>query len=180
MLMKNSMRSALMACLFFAANSFAADLGYDPKADPFEQYHDAIAQAEKENKLVLVIAGGDWCRWCYALDRFVTRNGDVKAGLKDAFVVMKVYVGDENFNEFFFSQLPAAKGAPHFWIVAPDRNVLASQSTAPFEKGKSGYDKQEFLQFIDHWKKASQAKKSSDEPKPALQAGQAASTHAQL
>lgn len=180
MLVKKSMRAALIACLFFAAHSFAEGLGYDPKADPFEQYHDAIAQAEKQNKLVLVIAGGDWCRWCYALDKFVTRNADVNANLKDAFVVMKVYVGDENFNEFFFSQLPAARGAPHFWIIAPDRNVLASQSTAAFEKGKSGYDKQEFLQFIHRWKQQAQAKTSSDEPKRVLPAGQAASTHARL
>lgn len=178
--MKRSMRAAFMASLLFATGSFAADLGYDPKADPFEQYHEAIAQAEQQHKLVLVIAGGDWCRWCHALHRFVARNEDVNAGLKDAFVVVKVYVGDENFNEFFFSQLPAAKGAPHFWIIAPDRNVLASQSTAAFEKGKSGYDKQEFLQFIDRWKKQAQAKKSSDAPTPALQGGQAASTHARL
>jgi hypothetical protein len=162
MLMTKSMRAAFMACLLLAANSFAADLGYDPKADPFEQYHEAIAQAEKQHKLVLVIAGGDWCSWCYALDRFVTRNDDV------------------NVNEFFFSQLPAAKGAPHFWIIAPDRNVLASQSTAAFEKGKRGYDKQGFLQFIDRWKKEAQAKKSSDEPTPALPADRAASTHARL
>ena len=40
----------------------------------------------------------------------------------DTFVVMKVCVGDENYNELFFSQLPQARGAPHFWIIAPDRS----------------------------------------------------------
>ena len=175
----NSMRAALIACLFFSTQSFAGNLGYDPKADPFEQYHAAIAQAEAQNKLVLVVAGGDWCRWCYVLDRFVKRNDDVKSNLQDAFVVVKVYVGDENYNEFFFSQLPAAKGAPHFWIIAPDRNVLSSQSTGPFESGGS-YDKTEFLAFIDRWKKQAQERKATSEPKPALRAGRAASTHARL
>jgi len=131
----------------------AATLGYDPKRDPFDQYHAAVAQAQAENKLVLIIAGGDWCRWCHVLNRFVSRNADVDASLNDAFVVMKVYVGDENFNDFFFSQLPAARGAPYFWIVSPQREVLSAQSTAPFEHGKSSYDKQEFMQFIDRWKK---------------------------
>lgn len=181
---KIAMLAALTASLFYAAAGMAAGLGYDPKADPFEQYQDAIAQAKQQNKLVLVIAGGDWCSWCYALDRFVKRNDDVRSGLKDAFVVMKVYVGDENFNEFFFSQLPAAKGAPHFWIIAPDRNVLASESTAQFEKDKRGYDKGEFLAFISHWKEQAQTqawqRKATDEPKPALRAGRAASTHARL
>jgi hypothetical protein len=131
----------------------AALLGYDPKADPFEQYHDAIAQAQTEHKLVLIIAGGDWCRWCHALNRFISRNADIDASLHDTFVVMKVYVGDENYNDFFFSQLPQARGAPYFWIVGADRRVLTGQSTATFEAGKNGYDKHEFMEFIDHWKK---------------------------
>jgi hypothetical protein len=103
---------------------------------------------------VLIIAGGDWCHWCSVLNRFVSRNADIDANLHEAFVVMKVYVGDENYNEFFFSQLPEARGAPHFWIVSPEREVLSSQSTRAFES-KSSYDKQEFMQFIDHWKQRS-------------------------
>jgi Thioredoxin-like len=134
------------------ASSRAAGLGYDPKADPFEQYHVALEQARAENKLVLVIAGGDWCRWCHVLNRFFKRNDDVRQSVDEAFVVMKVYVGDENYNEDFFAQLPPARGAPHFWIVSPERYVLGSQSTGSLEHGKNGYDKQEFLQFVDHWK----------------------------
>src|SRR5262245_18624250 len=134
------------------AASHTDRLGYDPGADPFEQYQAAVAQAGAENKLVLVIAGGDWCHWCHVLNRFVTRNDDVATALHDAFVVVKVYVGDENYNDFFFSQLPQARGAPHFWIISPDRDVLASQSTSMFEHGHDGYDKQEFLHFIDQWK----------------------------
>ncbi len=130
----------------------AAKLGYDPQADPFEQYHDAIALAEAQDKLVLIVAGGDWCSWCHVLNRFLARNADVQQRLDQAFVVVKVYVGDENYNDAFFSQLPAARGAPHFWIVAPDRHLLASQSTAGLERGGGGYDKREFLDFIEHWR----------------------------
>lgn len=149
---------AMLACVSAPAFS-AAKLGYDPEADPFQQYHDAVAQAQAENKLVLIIAGGDWCRWCHALNKFVTRNADVAASLHDTFVVVKVYVGDENYNDFFFSQLPAARGAPYFWIVAPDRRVLTAQSTAEFEAGRNGYDKREFMEFINHWKQQSRAQR---------------------
>ena len=131
----------------------AASLGYDPKADPFEEYHAAIALAEEQNKLVLVIAGGDWCRWCYVLDRFVANDPEVDRRLHDAFVVLKVYVGFDNYNDAFFSQLPQAKGAPHFWIISPQREVLSSQSTGSFEVDKKGYDRAAFLAFIDHWKR---------------------------
>jgi len=143
-------------------------LGYDPSADPFEQYRAAIEQAKTEHKLVLVIAGGDWCHWCHALNRFVTTNSDVDTALHDTFVVMKVYVGDENYNEFFFSQLPEARGAPHFWIISPDRNVLASQSTGAFERGKRGYDKQEFLNFVSDWKNRTLALSSLSQQQASL------------
>ena len=96
------MRVSFAACALFALAAEGATLGYDPKADPFEQYHEAVATAEAQGKLVLVIAGGDWCSWCHRLDRFLDRNDDVRARLADAFVVMKVYVGDENYNETFF------------------------------------------------------------------------------
>lgn len=145
----------LLVAATTSAGSQATQLGYDPVADPFEQYQSAIAQAKAQNKLVLVIAGGDWCRWCHVLNHFVSDNSDVDFALHDAFVVVKVYVGDENYNEFFFSQLPEARGAPHFWIVSADRSVLASQSTGSFEHGRNGYDKQEFLHFIDQWRQRS-------------------------
>ncbi len=140
----------LLACV--AQLGLASDLGYDPSVDPFEQYHQAIAQAQEEHKLVLIIAGGDWCRWCHVLDRFVENDAEVEARLHETFVVMKVYVGFDNYNDLFFSQLPPAKGAPHFWIVSPDKEVLASQATGGFEAGKKGYDKEAFLQFIAAWR----------------------------
>ena len=143
---------ALLALLVGASAQAAATLGYDPKADPFEQYHEAIAQAEQQNKLVLVIAGGDWCRWCHVLERFVSNDAEVQQRLQDTFVVMKVYVGFDNYNDLFFSQLPAAKGAPHFWIISPEKEVLSSQSTGTLEAGKKGYDKAAFLRFIEQWR----------------------------
>ena len=153
MLKKFLIALAAMAGVTAAAHAGRDNrLGYDPQADPFDQYHAAIEQAQAEHKRVLIIAGGDWCRWCYALDRFITRNNDVNHALHDAFVVVKVYVGDENFNEFFFSQLPEARGAPHFWVVAPDRNVLASQATGSFEHGRSDYDKAAFMGFVEKWR----------------------------
>lgn len=151
MIKRTLLAVAFMTAALSAPAAHARNLGYDPKVDPFDQYHEAIAIAATESKLVLVIAGGDWCRWCHVLNRFLDRNADIQRRLEDSFVVVKVYVGDENYNEAFFEQLPQARGAPHFWIISPDRNVLASQSTGSFEHGKGGYDKREFLAFIEHW-----------------------------
>jgi hypothetical protein len=148
---------AVLAFMLLASTSLAADLGYDPQADPFEGYQAAVSEAAATNKLVLIVAGGDWCRWCHVLNRFVNSNEDVEAKLNETFVVVKVYVGPGNYNELFFSQLPQAYGAPHFWIVSPEREVLASQSTAKLEKGKSTYDKASFLAFIEQWRRTANA-----------------------
>lgn len=153
------MMRLIFTCLLLCCSVFAqaADLGYDRDADPFEQYRQAIEEATDQEKLVLIVAGGDWCRWCHVLNRFISNNEDIEAKLNETFVVMKVYVGPGNFNELFFSQLPEAYGAPHFWIVSPEREVLASQSTAKLERGKNTYDKASFLAFIDQWKRVATA-----------------------
>jgi thioredoxin family protein len=144
----------LLTCLALASTAAsAANLGYDPQADPFDQYQSAIAQAQREGKLVLLIAGGDWCGWCKTLNTFISSNAEVDAELHKAFVVMKVYVGTDNYNADFFEQLPPARGAPHFWIISPERQVLSSESTTQFERGRKGYDRQGFLEFIARWKR---------------------------
>jgi hypothetical protein len=143
--------------------AMAASSGYDPEADPFDQYQTAIAQAQAEGKLVLVIAGGDWCSWCKTLSRFISSNADIDTELHKAFVVMKVYVGPDNYNADFFDQLPEARGAPHFWIISPERRVLSSESTAQFERGRNGYDRQEFLDFIARWQRQALARADSEQ-----------------
>jgi hypothetical protein len=131
----------------------APDIGYDPHADAFADLAAATARAEAEGKLVLVIAGGDWCVWCHYLHAFIERNGEVERALHDVFVVDQVYVGDENRNSRFFAQWPQAAGAPHFWILSSDGKLLESQPTVVLEDGKKSYDKAKFLAFIEHWRK---------------------------
>ncbi|HET7868186.1 MAG TPA: thioredoxin family protein [Burkholderiaceae bacterium] len=121
---------------------------YSPTANPSVLLEAALTQARASNKKVLVIAGGDWCRWCLILERFVAANPDVKSALDGSFVVVKVYVGEKNRNTAFFAKLPKAQGYPHFWVLNPDGNVAASVNTGPLEKGPDSYDKERFLQFI--------------------------------
>jgi hypothetical protein len=97
---------------------------------------------------VLVIAGGDWCRWCLALDKFVSDDPEVKTSLDAAFVTVHAYYGDENENQAFFSRLPEADGYPHFWVLDSDGGLIRSVSTAGLEDGDDGYNKAAFLEFI--------------------------------
>jgi len=135
----------------FVSSQAANTIGYDPSADPFALLEAAKGEATADNKLILVVAGGEWCIWCHYLNAFLAGNEDVSHALKDRFVVAKIYYGDETDNDAFFATLPAAVGYPHFWIVAADGNVLESQNTLPLEDGGKSYDKAAFLAFIDRW-----------------------------
>jgi thioredoxin-related protein len=134
--------------------------GYDAAANPSVMLRNALADAQASGRKVLVIAGGDWCRWCMALEAFVARNADVKAALNKTFVPIEVYVGEKNANTEFLAALPKAKGYPHFWVLDSDGKLLQSVDTGPFENGAGGYDKARFLRFIGRWSQGAQGKQS--------------------
>jgi thioredoxin-related protein len=61
----------VLALLLSACAEQARDLGYDPGADPKAALASARVVAQASNKSVLVIAGGEGCRWCQGLDRLI-------------------------------------------------------------------------------------------------------------
>lgn len=152
------MRTAIMLAASLAVGAVHAtaqpktDIGYDPRANAFKQLDAAVATAKAEDKLVLLISGGDWCVWCHYLAQFLERETALDASLHDVFVVQKVYVGNENKNTEFFAQLPEAAGAPHFWVLSQTGELLASQNTLPLEDGAKSYDTAKFQSFIGEWR----------------------------
>jgi hypothetical protein len=133
------------------------DIGYDSRANAFEQLDAAVAKAAADDKLLLLISGGDWCKWCHYLAAFLERETALDAGLHEVFVVQKIYVGGENMNKEFFARLPTAPGAPHFWVLSQKGELLASQDTLPLEDGDMSYDRAKFSAFIEQWRRRSAA-----------------------
>lgn len=159
------MKPALLIAAFLLAGNAgpglaADDLGYRPAANPFHALKAAQAAAAAKNRKILVVAGGEWCRWCHVLDRFLSDNPDVKAELQKEFEIVKVYVGEENENDAFFSTLPKAAGYPHMWVLSGGGRVMASIDTGKLEKGRDTYDKDAFLAAIRRHAGASQAVRS--------------------
>jgi thioredoxin-related protein len=152
--MKNIIRN-LILCLSLpllvtacAVSSNSTDIGYHPNTNPVADLAHAKDLASTNNKKILIIAGGDWCRWCHALNEFLDDNGDVHNALDKTFVIVKVYVGEDNMNEEFFSKLPSAKGYPHFWVLSNKGELIASVNTGDLEHGNDSYNKAKFLKFI--------------------------------
>lgn len=68
------MKRILLAAALFAASTVFAAEGWQTN------YNEALAQAAKENKLVLVdFTGSDWCSWCIKLDKETFSQQDFKA-----------------------------------------------------------------------------------------------------
>jgi hypothetical protein len=146
--MKLAVRLApILLLLAVACSSGQRDLGYDPAADNDALLAAGMKEAAQDGRQVLLVAGGDWCRWCHVLGRFLDDNPDVHAELERHFVVVKVYSGDEGTDEDFFARLPEAPGYPHFWIVRRDGSVR-SYGTSGLERGDDDYDREKFLRFI--------------------------------
>ncbi len=153
--MRIAMLTAVLLAFHAAPLAHAAeDIGYDPHADPSATLAAATAQARQEHKLVLLVAGGDWCIWCHYLHAFLDANEDIDRALHQVFVVAQVYFGDENENAAFFSQWPRADGYPHFWVLSSSGALVKSQPTVVLENGKKSYDKAKFAAFIESWRSA--------------------------
>lgn len=97
---------------------------YSATADAKAEVRQALAQARKNNKTVLVFFGANWCEDCRSLGRALElpRNASLMA---QDFNVVKVDVGDFDRNLDVVDQFggPIAKGIPAAVLLSPDGKV---------------------------------------------------------
>jgi thiol:disulfide interchange protein len=124
---------------------------YDPARNPAEDLKQAIVFAQRENKRIMLELGGDWCIWCKWMDEFYANHEDILQFRADHYVLVKINVSEENMNEEFLSQFPAAAGYPHIYILDSDGTFLHSQDTVKLEDGMDSYVPEVFMAFLQKW-----------------------------
>ena len=124
---------------------------YDPARDPFADGRAALKLAQETNRRVLIEVGGDWCRWCHVLTKFLAENQQLREQLHRHFVILKVNVSEANDNAEFMAGFPKPLGYPHMYITEDDGSIIFSKDTADLQEN-SRYSVQRFQQFIDKWK----------------------------
>jgi uncharacterized protein YyaL (SSP411 family) len=134
---------------------------YDPNANAKEEITKAIAQAQLENKHVLLQIGGNWCPWCLKIAKFFNEDQAVDSLLKANFVVVKVNYSKENRNEQLLEELefPQRFGFPVLVILDQKGNRIHTQNSGYLEQDK-GYNQEEILRFLKHWSVAALDPKS--------------------
>lgn len=127
----------------------AFDATRDPDADLLLARRAAAAAGHN----VLVIVGGDWCVWCFLLDRHFSQHEAAAKAWYGAFEVLRVYYGDDNTNQAFLSRYPDFHLFPHFYVIAPDGRLVGS-SVADVLIRDAKYDDELLRQFIARWSRA--------------------------
>jgi thioredoxin-related protein len=123
---------------------------YDPKRDAARDIDDAVAEAKRSNRRILLVVGGEWCSWCHILDNYFAAHPDLKRLRDKNFVTVKINFSDEHPNETVLSRYPPAEGYPHIFVLDSDGKFLHSQGTAVFEEGR-GYVLERLTTFLTHW-----------------------------
>lgn len=158
------MKKLLLPLFFlgFLQNVFAEQLpvysiAYDSNRNALQDGRDAVKLAKATNRRILIELGGDWCKWCHKLDRYLNKNPNIKKQLHQTFVLLKVNVSDENDNHEFLKVFPRASGYPYMYVTEKNGKLLLSKSMTQFFVD-GNYSAKRFSSFFKRWKIKSKIK----------------------
>src|SRR5690349_9030558 len=123
---------------------------YVADADAKHEIAEAIAVADKENKRVLLVFGGNWCLDCHVLDN-AFHSQRIASVLNQNFKVVHVDIGEGNKNLDLVKKynIPLEKGVPSVAVL--NRRGIRLYSSAEFEKARS-MTEEDVLAFLNLWK----------------------------
>jgi thioredoxin-related protein len=156
---------ALLLCSLFLVPSFEGRTGnadgpqktnyvpvtrYDPHRNAARDIQDAVAEARRTGKRVLLEVGGEWCGWCHRMDRYFEESPKLLELRERNFITVKINFSPANENKKVLSAYPEIQGYPHIFVLDNDGKFLHSQNTGELESGKS-YDLERFIAFLKKW-----------------------------
>ena len=141
--------------LFFISAVSAQDSippQYSPSVDAKVQVTEAIANAKKSDKHILLMIGGNWCRWCKMFDKMVVTNATVDSALKANYIFEHINFSKENRNLPLMTELefPQRFGFPVFVVLDNNGKRLHTQNSAYLEEGE-GYNVKRVIEFFEQW-----------------------------
>lgn len=127
---------------------------YHPEADAQKDIDSLVVLAQKENKNIIVQAGGNWCIWCLRFNNYIHENKKIAGLLNDNFVYYHLNFSRENKNEAVFNKYAPGKGQeygyPFFIVLDKNGKVLTTRESGNLEAGK-GYDETKVFAFFNEW-----------------------------
>ena len=124
---------------------------YDSARNPAADFELALSSARESQRRVLVLVGGNWCVWCFFLDRHLNQDPAAAKLFYEGFEVLRVYWGEDNTNQAFLSRFPDFELFPHLFIVERDGTVLASV-LADVLINDAKYDNALIAKLVEQWR----------------------------
>lgn len=169
--MKQPTRRILLSCLALAivvpaVTAFAggepakgekgkrADI-YDRKADGNKQIAEALAEAKRDHKRVLLQFGANWCGWCHKLHDLFAANKEIAHELLYEYVVVPIDV-DKVDGKLHNGDVvkkygnPVRFGLPVLVVLDEDGKPLHTQDTGKLEEGDH-HDPAKVLAMLKKW-----------------------------
>lgn len=125
---------------------------YNPSAQPEKDLAKLTELANKENKHILILAGGNWCVRCFTLDQFCKTNREVDSLLKADYLVYHLNYSVENENKSVFENFgfPQRFGFPVILVLNEKGEKIHTQETEYLEQGNS-YSHRRLIDFLQAW-----------------------------
>jgi thiol:disulfide interchange protein len=128
---------------------------YSVNADAEAEISAALRQAKAEGKHVMLMFGGNWCRWCRMYDKFRLENARIDSASNVNYVFLHVNYSKENKNSAVLENydFPQRFGFPVFVVLNADGQRIHTQNSAYLEEGE-GYSEKKVLEFYSQWSPA--------------------------
>lgn len=127
---------------------------YHPEENAEAKIAELTAQAKKENKNIMIQAGGNWCIWCLRFNNYVQTTPELKKLVDDNYIYYHLNYSPDNKNEKVFAKYgnPGDKyGYPVFIVLDKDGKQIHTQDSSVLEEGK-GYSLDKVKKFFEDWK----------------------------
>ena len=121
---------------------------YDHKRDAVEDLAGTIEAATAANKRILILAGGDWCAYCFIIDRIFKSDSNLAKILGENFLIMKANYSEDNYNTPFFEMFPDFDEFPHFFVLDSEGKLLKSTNPESFRR-PLGYDRTALAAYFE-------------------------------
>jgi thiol-disulfide isomerase/thioredoxin len=125
---------------------------YDQNADAKAQLAAASARAERSNKRVLLMFGGDWCGWCHKLHDLFAKNAELRRLLSYEYELVMVDTKAPHAPELLAecSKGQTGVGFPFLAVMDAGGKLLVGQKTDPLEQGDH-HDPKKVKEFLARW-----------------------------
>lgn len=134
---------------------------YNPKADAHADIKNAVAEAQKEHKNIMLQVGGNWCIWCTRFHSLIETNDSLNKLMNDYYIYLPVNYDKNNKDSPLWAELgyPQRFGFPVFVILDDEGKIIHIQNSAYLEDGK-GHSPEKVAQFLKNWSPAAVAGKT--------------------